>query len=100
MQGHEAYDQQYDYGAAAYADYGEDPNAAAAGVYAAGGAVVESTRFSWGAWPSTKLEASRLVVPIACAYAPLSGTDTTSRVEYEAVRCKGQGCGAVMNPYW
>ena len=31
----------------------------------------DGVRMSWNVWPSTRLEATRLVVPLACLYTPL-----------------------------
>lgn len=31
----------------------------------------EGLRFSWNVWPSSKLEATRLVVPLGCLFTPL-----------------------------
>lgn len=31
----------------------------------------DGVRMSWNVWPSSRLEATRLVVPLACLYTPL-----------------------------
>lgn len=31
----------------------------------------DGVRFSWNVWPSSRLEATRLVVPIGCLYQPI-----------------------------
>jgi len=31
----------------------------------------DGVRLSWNAWPSSKLEATRLVVPLGCLFTPL-----------------------------
>jgi protein transport protein SEC23 len=31
----------------------------------------DGVRMSWNVWPSSKLEAAKLVVPLACLYTPL-----------------------------
>ena len=31
----------------------------------------DGVRFTWNVWPSSRLEATRLVVPLACLYQPL-----------------------------
>jgi len=31
----------------------------------------DGVRFSWNVWPSSKLEATRLVVPLGCLFTPL-----------------------------
>lgn len=60
---------------------------------------VTGTRMSWNVWPSTKLDAGKISVPLGCLYTPLKQTDGLQLVEYEPVTCKGVECGAVLNPY-
>lgn len=31
----------------------------------------DGVRFTWNVWPSSRLEATRLVVPIGCLYQPI-----------------------------
>lgn len=31
----------------------------------------DGIRFTWNVWPSSRLEATRLVVPVGCLYQPL-----------------------------
>jgi len=55
-------------------------------------------RFSWNVWPSTRLEATRIVVPLGCMYSPLKRIEgMPPALPYNPVRCSG--CGAVLNPY-
>ena len=54
---------------------------------------------SWNVIPSSRLEASRLVVPIGVLYTPLKEKAENSLVQYEPVACKAP-CRAVLNPYW
>ena len=56
-------------------------------------------RLSWNAWPSSKLEATRIVVPIAALYTPLKQREDLAPVFYEPVTCKPP-CRAILNPYW
>jgi len=45
----------------------------------------DGVRMSWNVWPSSRLEATRLVVPLACLYTPLKeklGKDTFG-IEFE-----------------
>jgi protein transport protein SEC23 len=58
----------------------------------------DGVRFSWNAWPSTRLEATRCVVPISCLYTPLKEKPDLAPVFYEPVTCKPP-CRAVLNPY-
>lgn len=56
-------------------------------------------RFSWNAWPSSRIEATRTVVPISALYTPLKERDDLPPVLYEPVTCKAP-CKAILNPYW
>lgn len=56
-------------------------------------------RFSWNVWPSSRIEATRTVVPIAALYTPLKIREDLPPVLYEPVACKPP-CRAVLNPYW
>eukprot|EP01084_Bolivina_argentea_P086638 156588_1 len=58
----------------------------------------DGCRFSWQLWPSTHLEATRIIVPIAALYTPLKlCEDMPSPLLYDPIRCNG--CGAILNPY-
>lgn len=60
----------------------------------------DAIRFSWNAWPSSKLEATRAIVPLGCLYTPLKHIPTMPpAVPYEPIRCKATNCGAVLNPF-
>ena len=55
-------------------------------------------RLSFHCWPSSRLEATRMVVPLGCLYTPLKQiTHMPPALEYDPIRCKG--CAAVLNPY-
>ena len=54
-------------------------------------------RFSWQVWPSTRLEAQRIVVPLGCLYTPLKRIENLPVFGYDPLRCNG--CSAVLNPY-
>lgn len=56
-------------------------------------------RFSWNTWPSSRIEATRTVVPIAALYTPLKEREDLPPVLYEPVTCKAP-CKAILNPYW
>jgi len=60
---------------------------------------INGTRMSWNIWPSTRLDATRIIVPLGCLYTPLKATDGLQLVEYEPVVCKNRDCGAVLNPF-
>lgn len=61
----------------------------------------DGIRFSWNAWPSSRVEATKAVVPIACLYTPLKERDdfVEAPIWYEPVMCKAP-CRAILNPYW
>ncbi|KAJ6000421.1 hypothetical protein N7481_000830 [Penicillium waksmanii] len=58
----------------------------------------DGVRLSWNTFPSSRMEASRLVVPIAAVYTPLKEKPDSPLLQYEPVTCK-QPCRAVLNPY-
>eukprot|EP00123_Amoebidium_parasiticum_P016638 comp23528_c2_seq3/m.39562 comp23528_c2_seq3/g.39562 ORF comp23528_c2_seq3/g.39562 comp23528_c2_seq3/m.39562 type:complete len:764 (-) comp23528_c2_seq3:258-2549(-) len=58
----------------------------------------DGVRFSWNVWPSSRLEATRLVVPIGCLYTPLKAREDMPPVTYDPVLCSNKNCGAVLNP--
>mmetsp|Transcript_26453 Transcript_26453/g.44705 ORF Transcript_26453/g.44705 Transcript_26453/m.44705 type:complete len:531 (-) Transcript_26453:1186-2778(-) len=58
----------------------------------------DGVRFSWNVWPSSKLEATRCVVPLGCLYTPLKKIDNMpAPLAYDPIRCNG--CSGVLNPY-
>lgn len=59
----------------------------------------DALRFSWNVWPASKVDAAKLVVPVACMYTPLKERPAVPPVSYEPVMCKAP-CGAILNPYW
>lgn len=63
---------------------------------------VEATdgiRFSWNTFPSTKIESSRTVVPLAALYTPLNERPDYPALNYEPIVCRAP-CKAVLNPFW
>ncbi|KAM3420557.1 Protein transport protein SEC23 [Cercospora zeina] len=59
----------------------------------------DGIRLSWNTFPSSRMEASRLVVPIGALYTPLKEKeDGTPLLQYEPVTCKPP-CRAVLNPF-
>eukprot|EP00640_Fibrocapsa_japonica_P004152 CAMPEP_0113945218 /NCGR_PEP_ID=MMETSP1339-20121228/41600_1 /TAXON_ID=94617 /ORGANISM="Fibrocapsa japonica" /LENGTH=222 /DNA_ID=CAMNT_0000950679 /DNA_START=32 /DNA_END=696 /DNA_ORIENTATION=- /assembly_acc=CAM_ASM_000762 len=58
----------------------------------------DGARFSWNVWPSSRLEATRIVVPVGCLYTPLKRLENMPPpLAYDPIRCNG--CGAILNPY-
>uniref|UniRef100_A0A8B9F6Z6 Protein transport protein SEC23 n=1 Tax=Amazona collaria TaxID=241587 RepID=A0A8B9F6Z6_9PSIT len=60
----------------------------------------DGVRFSWNVWPSSRLEATRMVVPLACLLTPLKERLDLPPVQYEPVLCSRPTCKAVLNPLW
>lgn len=60
----------------------------------------DGVRFSWNVWPSSRLEAAHLVVPISCLYTPIKSREDMPPVQYQPVVCAKNTCGAILNPFW
>lgn len=62
---------------------------------------VDGIRFNWNVWPQTRVEAGKVVLPLACLYTPLreSQTRPLPAIQYEPVVCSRQNCRAILNPY-
>ncbi|RMJ03416.1 Protein transport protein SEC23 [Fusarium euwallaceae] len=58
----------------------------------------DGVRLSWNTFPSSRMEASRLVVPIGALYTPLKEKPDTPLLHFEPVTCK-QPCRSVLNPF-
>ena len=56
-------------------------------------------RFTWNVLSSSRLEATRNVVPLAALYTPLKETTNLTTLPYTPIYCKGP-CKAILNPYW
>lgn len=57
----------------------------------------DGVRISWNVWPSSRLEATRMVVPLGVLFTPLKERDLPP-IQYEPVMCSRQSCRAVLNP--
>ncbi|XP_006891629.1 PREDICTED: protein transport protein Sec23A isoform X2 [Elephantulus edwardii] len=58
----------------------------------------DGVRFSWNVWPSSRLEATRMVVPVATLFTPLKERPDLPPIQYEPVLCSRTTCRAVLNP--
>nr|NP_001246932.1 secretory 23, isoform E [Drosophila melanogaster]AFH06251.1 secretory 23, isoform E [Drosophila melanogaster] len=58
----------------------------------------DGVRLTWNVWPSSRIEASRLVVPLACLYQPLKERPDLPPIQYEPVLCTRSNCRAILNP--
>lgn len=60
----------------------------------------DGVRHSWNVWPSTRIEATRCVVPLGTLYTPLKTIDhMPGALTYDPIRCNGNGCGSILNPF-
>ncbi|EDO18363.1 hypothetical protein Kpol_1013p35 [Vanderwaltozyma polyspora DSM 70294] len=60
---------------------------------------INGIRFSWNVFPSTKADAAKNVVPVACMYTPLKEIEELNVAAYNPVICSGPQCKAILNPY-
>lgn len=60
----------------------------------------DGVRFTWNVWPSSRLEATRMVVPVASLFTPLKERPDLPPIQYEPVLCSRATCRAVLNPLW
>lgn len=58
----------------------------------------DGVRFTWNVWPSSRIESTRLVVPLACLYQPLKERPDLPPIQYEPVLCTRNTCRAILNP--
>ncbi|XP_075223627.1 transport protein Sec23 isoform X2 [Lycorma delicatula] len=58
----------------------------------------DGVRFTWNVWPSSRLEATRLVVPVGCLYQPLKERPDLPPIQYDPVLCTRGTCRAILNP--
>ncbi|CAO2658834.1 Nn.00g065570.m01.CDS01 [Neocucurbitaria sp. VM-36] len=58
----------------------------------------DGIRLSWNTFPSSRMEASRLVVPIGALYTPLKEKTDTPLLQYDPVACRPP-CKAILNPF-
>ncbi|PSN43877.1 Protein transport protein Sec23A [Blattella germanica] len=58
----------------------------------------DGVRFTWNVWPSSRLETTRLVVPLGCLYQPLKERPDLPAIQYDPVLCTRNTCRAILNP--
>lgn len=58
----------------------------------------DGIRFTWNVWPSSRIEATRLVVPLVSLYQPLKERYDLPPIHYEPFLCTRNTCRAVLNP--
>ena len=57
----------------------------------------EGVRLSWNAWPSSRIEATRVVSPFGAICTPVKAMDGMPVLPYSPVVCTE--CSGVLNPY-
>ncbi|CAH9080693.1 unnamed protein product [Cuscuta europaea] len=58
---------------------------------------IDGVRMTWNAWPRTKVEASKCVIPIAASIHLIRPQPELVTVPYPPLRCKT--CASVLNPF-
>ncbi|XP_067617856.1 protein transport protein Sec23A isoform X1 [Eurosta solidaginis] len=58
----------------------------------------DGVRLTWNVWPSSRIDAGRLVVPLACLYQPIKERPDLPPIQYEPVLCTRTNCRAILNP--
>ncbi|KAJ8928211.1 hypothetical protein NQ314_019275 [Rhamnusium bicolor] len=58
----------------------------------------DGIRFTWNIWPSSRIEATRLVVPLGCLYQPIKERPDLPPIQYDPVLCTRNNCRAILNP--
>ncbi|XP_057475645.1 protein transport protein SEC23 E-like [Actinidia eriantha] len=58
---------------------------------------IDGVRLTWNAWPRTKVEASKCVIPLAASISPIRPNLDIPTLPYAPLRCKT--CAAVLSPF-
>lgn len=58
----------------------------------------DGIRFTWNVWPSSRIDATKLVVPLGCLYQPIKERPDLPPILYEPVLCTRNSCRAILNP--
>lgn len=58
----------------------------------------DGVRFTWNVWPSSRIETTRLVVPLGTLYQPLKERTDLPPIQYDPVPCTRSTCRAILNP--
>lgn len=59
----------------------------------------DGVRFSWNLWPSSRLESTRMVVPLSCLYSPIKERADLPPIQYDPLMCTRNNCRAILNPF-
>jgi protein transport protein SEC23 len=60
----------------------------------------DGVRMTWNVWPATRIEATKMVVPLAALVTPLKERPDMPPICYDPVLCGRSQCRAVLNPMW
>lgn len=60
---------------------------------------INGVRFAWNSFPSTKVEAGKIVVPTGALYTPLKFREDLPIAGYDPTFCNNSNCRSVLNPY-
>lgn len=58
----------------------------------------DGIRFTWNVWPSSRIDATKLVVPLGCLYQPIKERADLPPILYEPVLCTRNSCRAILSP--
>lgn len=58
----------------------------------------DGIRLTWNVWPYSRIEATRLVVPLAALYQPIKERADLPPIQYDPVLCTRNNCRAILNP--
>eukprot|EP00096_Caligus_rogercresseyi_P013589 TRINITY_DN621_c0_g1_i2.p1 TRINITY_DN621_c0_g1~~TRINITY_DN621_c0_g1_i2.p1 ORF type:complete len:791 (-),score=227.84 TRINITY_DN621_c0_g1_i2:224-2596(-) len=58
----------------------------------------DGVRLTWNVWPSSRIEATRMVVPLGAFYTPLKERPDLPPIQYDPVLCARSSCKAILNP--
>ncbi|KAL3506521.1 hypothetical protein ACH5RR_031903 [Cinchona calisaya] len=58
---------------------------------------IDGVRMTWNAWPRSKVELSKCVIPIAASISPIRSHPDILTLQYPPLRCKT--CTSVINPF-
>jgi len=59
----------------------------------------DGIRLSWNVWPTSKIEATKMVVPLGGLFTPLKERPDLPPIHYEPVMCSRHSCRAILNPF-
>ena len=59
----------------------------------------DGIRLTWNSWPTTRAEATKLLVPLACLFTPLKERLDLPPLTYDPVLCTRTTCRAILNPF-